>query len=71
MSRELVNFFYDWTWTPGEGGTYTSDTEGNLVQLCTGCAAVAGDDVSLASSGGSEASCELCGATNNEGEDLR
>lgn len=56
----LVEYYYDWTWEPGEGGQYTSDTEGNLVLLCTDCARKAGAQVQWAGAGDDDSRCELC-----------
>ena len=55
----LVNFYYD------DSGDLTSDTEGNLVQLCRSCARLHADAVQWASRGHDQSECELCGASND------
>lgn len=55
--------YYDLTWTPETGGQHTSDTEGQLVQLCRRCAGAAGRDVAWAADGDELSQCEGCGAT--------
>jgi hypothetical protein len=57
-----VNFYYDWTADANGKPTLSSDTEGNLVQLCKRCAAphLADGNVDLASQGDYGSICELC-----------
>lgn len=43
----------------------TSDTEGNLVQLCRACADRNHAAVEWAGAGHEQAECELCGASND------
>lgn len=52
-----VNFYYS--------DELTSDTEGNLVQLCRACAGKHIDIVEWASRGDEECECELCGKAND------
>lgn len=59
-----VQYFYDLT----DDKQYSSDAEGNLVQLCADCAASAGSDVRLASRGDEESACELCDAPQPDDE---
>lgn len=56
----FVNYYYDFTWTPGEGGQYTSDTEGNLVMLCDKCRPGAGSQVAWAGAADEFSCCEMC-----------
>jgi hypothetical protein len=53
----LVNYYYS--------DALTSDTEGNLVQLCRDCAATHRADVQWAARGDEESLCELCEAAND------
>lgn len=64
-----INTYYDLTWTPENGGKHTSDTEGQLVQLCRSCAAQAGGEVVWAGAGDELSACEACDATATERED--
>lgn len=52
-----VNYYYS--------DELTSDTEGNLVQLCYGCAAANPDNIEWAQRGDEDSECEECDATNN------
>lgn len=67
-----VNLYYDWTWVPGKGGALTSDTEGNLVQLCQQHAAVAiqRGQVSKAANGDEESHCEYDGCEVRNGDEV-
>jgi hypothetical protein len=52
-----VNFYYS--------DDLTSDTEGNLVQLCRECAKTNRDKATWASRGDDQSICELCEACND------
>jgi hypothetical protein len=54
-----VRYYYDLS------GQLSADPEGNLVQLCTRCAAAHIAEVQPAARGGEESECELCGAAND------
>lgn len=54
---ELVNSYYS--------DELTSDTEGNLIQLCRSCAAANRAVIQWAARGHAQAECELCPATND------
>jgi hypothetical protein len=58
-----IAFYYDLTWAPERGGTYTNDAEGQLVQLCRRCARAAGHEVAWAGAGDELSQCEGCDAT--------
>lgn len=52
-----VNFYYS--------DTLTADTEGNLVQLCRGCAETNRNLIAWASRGDEQSVCELCEVCND------
>jgi hypothetical protein len=58
----MIHTYYDLTWTPEDGGKYTTDTEGQLVQLCSRCAAQADAEVAWAADGDELSVCEACEA---------
>lgn len=53
----IVNYYYS--------DELTNDDEGNLVQLCRGCAAQNRDQIQWASRGDDQSACELCRASND------
>lgn len=63
-----ISYYYDLTWTPQDGGKHTSDTEGQLVQLCRSCAGAAGGEVAWAGAGDELSACEACEATATDAE---
>lgn len=56
-----MQYYYDLTWTPDGDGTYSQDSESQLVALCVVCAAQAGRLVTWAGACDDDMSCDGCG----------
>lgn len=57
-TSSMIHYYYDLT----ADHILTTDSEGNLVQLCESCARMHQNHIALAQTGDADSVCEQCGA---------